>query len=76
MESAPSDTKQLHDKPPTISSKRIATMEIVLNSVKAFVTAFRLGQIILAYSVALVRKRTIPKERPPPVGEVSANFCG
>jgi hypothetical protein len=25
-------------------------------------------------SVALVRKRTIPTERPPPVGEVSANF--
>jgi hypothetical protein len=27
-------------------------------------------------SVALVRKRTIPTERPPHVGEVSANFCG
>jgi hypothetical protein len=27
-------------------------------------------------SVALVRKRTIPTERPPPVGEVSANFSG
>jgi hypothetical protein len=27
-------------------------------------------------SVALVRKRTIPAERPPLVGEVSANFCG
>jgi len=27
-------------------------------------------------SVALVRTRTIPTERPPPVGEVSANFCG
>jgi len=27
-------------------------------------------------SVALVRKRTIPTERSPPVGEVSANFCG
>jgi hypothetical protein len=26
--------------------------------------------------VALVRKRTIPTERPPLVGEVSANFCG
>jgi len=26
-------------------------------------------------SVALVRERTIPRERPPPVGEVSANFC-
>jgi len=27
-------------------------------------------------SVALVRTRTISTERPPPVGEVSANFCG
>ena len=27
-------------------------------------------------SVALVRERTIPTERPPPVGEFSANFCG
>ena len=27
-------------------------------------------------SVALVRTRTIPTERPPPVGEVSVNFCG
>ena len=27
-------------------------------------------------SVGLVRERTIPTERPPPVGEVSANFCG
>jgi hypothetical protein len=26
--------------------------------------------------MALVRKRTIPTERPPLVGEVSANFCG
>jgi hypothetical protein len=25
-------------------------------------------------SIALVRERTIPKERPPLVGEVSANF--
>jgi hypothetical protein len=27
-------------------------------------------------SVALVRKRTIPTERPPLVGDVSANLCG
>ena len=27
-------------------------------------------------SVALVRERTIPTERPPPVNEVSHNFCG
>jgi hypothetical protein len=29
-----------------------------------------------ANSVALVRKRTIPTERPPLVGEVSATFSG
>jgi hypothetical protein len=27
-------------------------------------------------SVAIVRKRTIPTERPPLVGQVSANLCG
>jgi hypothetical protein len=32
--------------------------------------------ILLTYSVALVRKRTILTERPPLVGEVSASFCG
>jgi hypothetical protein len=26
--------------------------------------------------MALVRERTIPTERPPPVGEVSANYLG
>jgi hypothetical protein len=31
---------------------------------------------LLTYSVALVCKRTIPTERPPIVGEVSASFCG
>jgi len=30
----------------------------------------------LKNSVALVRTRTIPTERPPPFSEVSANFCG
>jgi hypothetical protein len=31
--------------------------------------------LLLTYSVALVRKRTILTERPPLVDEVSANFC-
>jgi hypothetical protein len=31
---------------------------------------------LLTNSVALVRKRTIPTERPPLVGDVSANICG
>jgi hypothetical protein len=30
----------------------------------------------LTNSVALVRELTTPTERPPLVGEVSANFCG
>jgi hypothetical protein len=32
-------------------------------------------QINKLNSVAVARKRTIPTERPPLVGEVSANFC-
>jgi hypothetical protein len=35
-----------------------------------------LVRIINLNSIALVHKQTIPPERPPPVGEVSANFCG
>jgi hypothetical protein len=32
--------------------------------------------VLVTYSVALVRRRTIPTERPQLVGEVSANVCG
>jgi hypothetical protein len=47
MESAPSDTEQLHGIPPTITSKQIAKMEIVPTAVKTYnVAAFNLGQII------------------------------
>jgi hypothetical protein len=31
---------------------------------------------LILNSVAWVRERNIPTERPPLVGEVSANFCG
>jgi hypothetical protein len=34
------------------------------------------GAVIINNSMALVRQRTIPTERPPLVGEVSGNFCG
>ena len=37
---------------------------------------FECWSYIKKNSVALVRERTIPTERPLPVGEVSANFCG
>jgi hypothetical protein len=33
-------------------------------------------ELDITNSVALVRERTIPTERPPLVGEVSANVCG
>jgi len=39
-------------------------------------TVYRVKHVIKLNSVALVRTRTIPTERPPLVGEVSANFCG
>jgi hypothetical protein len=53
------------------------------NQHKAYILADLMKIIIfpgLAYnnnnSMALVRERTIPAERPPLVGEVNANFCG
>ena len=39
-------------------------------SIQTFATKTKLN------SVAVVREQTIPTERPPPVGEGSANFCG
>ena len=63
----------------------------VLNGAKAGLTFTASGLLVASQSnlpspetavtiklnfVALVRGRTIPTERPPPVGEVSANFCG
>jgi hypothetical protein len=50
-----------------------------------FIPSATLGKLTTSYieylqtklnSVALVRKRTIPTERPPLVGEISANLCG
>ena len=45
-------------------------------SVKQIAILFGNGEHKKKNSVALVRERTIPTERPPPVGEVNANFCG
>jgi hypothetical protein len=60
-----------------------------MEKIKAIFTSFRITfeahiidylsafDIVLKLnSVALVRKLTIPTERPPLNGEVSANFCG
>jgi hypothetical protein len=51
-------------------------MEVNINGGLITTTTTFIIIIILTYSVALVRKRTIPTEKPPLVGEVSANFCG
>jgi hypothetical protein len=48
-------------------------------TVVAYFKIVRLHQcvyLLITNSVALVRDQTIPTERPPLVGEVSANFCG
>jgi hypothetical protein len=48
-----------------------------LNCATSRDTSFHiLYMFIINKSLALVPERTIPTERPPPVGEVSANFCG
>jgi len=56
-------------------------IEIDSNIVKHAIMRMKIGKAagpghMPINSVALVRERTIPTERPPPVGEVSANFCG
>jgi hypothetical protein len=43
---------------------------------KVALRLIRQGITVETNSVALVRERTIPTERPPRVCEVSANFCG
>ena len=45
-------------------------------SISHITTKFLNIKIHKKNSVTLVREQTIPTERPPPVGEVSANFCG
>jgi len=52
------------------------TNEISFNPLLLVTAYYVYRQYVKLNSVALVRERTIPTERPPPVGEVSANFCG
>ena len=58
-------------------SKSLSTY-VVSTNVAGLGTIYNVnaGDDYIKYSVALVRERTIPTERPPPVDEVSANFCG
>jgi len=51
-------------------SKELGVLILPIENTTIFASSIKLN------SVALVRTRTIPTERPPPVGEVSANFCG
>jgi hypothetical protein len=69
--------------------RSLATVEVtcvisaVFQTVVIFILCLQRGTLVTAdlknkkkISMALVRKRTIPTERPPLVGEVSANFSG
>jgi hypothetical protein len=63
----------LHERPLMLGHTYLSCLVIVF-----FSDSVRIFDLLklLKNSVALVRERTIPTERPPPVGEVSANFCG
>jgi hypothetical protein len=56
-------TEEIHEPPP--SGYHVSGSSLEPSST---------GAVPKLNSVALVRKRTIPTERPPHVGEVSANF--
>ena len=69
------------DRPVTPSSKDLPSHLRPFGLQFSIISAIPVLSILVACrkklnSVALVHKRTIPTERPPPVGEVSANFCG
>ena len=61
-----------------VSKKLFSFLDLFLHYNTGQSKFFGVNQIIYTKlnSVALVRERTIPTERPPTVGEVSANFCG
>jgi len=53
-----------------------STKSIIIGQFEGLHVLNLFSSVPLKNSVALGRERTIPTERPPPVGEVSANFCG
>ena len=65
-----------HHTPDTWPAKNVACLKRKLQGEVNYIYIYIYIYIYKLNSVALVRTRTIPTERPPPVGEVSANFCG
>ena len=61
---------------PNFGGPRVGNVVQQNDAVIEFTLIFVLDLGMKKNSMALVRERTIPTERPPPVGEVSANFCG
>jgi hypothetical protein len=60
-------------------SSEIIDKEILrtVSNTCVYYSSGKVGTVYLKLNtVSLARKRTIPTERPPQVGEVSANFCG
>ena len=62
--------------PPTPSSAEVKERVQLYLYLPVIMAGYKVNSKLKLNSVALFRKRTIPTERPPPVGEVSANFCG
>jgi hypothetical protein len=65
----------------TVSTRRMAALTTMLgNRLYTYILRRQFASLsntdYYYYSVALVRERTIPTDRPPLVGEVSANLCG
>jgi hypothetical protein len=64
----------------TLNWTTISFIHILPNSIFSIIQAFSTTELLTSQnkknSEALVRQRTIPTERPPFVGEVSANFSG
>jgi hypothetical protein len=60
-----------------ISGAVLSRKELVAYSTDNFSVKYEKNKSVLVKTPwLLVRKQTIPTERPPLVGEVSVNFCG
>jgi hypothetical protein len=73
-------TNVLRDMTP-YSPMEVANVSLECLFMQTSVTVYQatrclISDIIVSNSVALVRERTIPTERPPLIGEIIAIFCG